>query len=114
MLPRNVLRKNLRVRFVSEVTVLYMLPDENTMKLLFIVKLIDSSSPDMEMWRYEENAMFFKREISTNRSIYSHMRFSQITYCKEIHPETLPVLCCFFVNVFKIWQTKRKGMNVML
>ena len=54
----------------------------------------------MEMWRYGENAMLFK-EVFQKRSNYSHMQFSQITYCNEIHPETLPVICCFLSMFLK-------------
>ena len=52
----------------------------------------------MYMWRYGENGMFFK-EIFQKRNF--DKQFSQITYCSEIHPETLPVLCCFLSMFLK-------------
>ena len=59
----------------------------------------------MEMWRYGENAMLFKEVFQkrnfNKQKLYSHMQFSQITYCDEIHPETLPVLCRFLSMFLK-------------
>ena len=84
-----------------------MLPDKNTKKRLFLVKLIAlfefSRDGDVEIRR---KCNVFQRGLSKEKfrqteAFYSHLQFSQITYCNEIHPETLPVLCCFLSMFLK-------------
>ena len=101
MLPRNVLRKNLRVRFVSEVTVLYMLPDENTKKLLFLVKLIAlfefSNYGDVEIRR--KCNVFQKRNFNKQKHLLSHAIFTNYILQRNSSRNTSGALL-FFCQCF--------------
>ena len=72
----------------------------------------------MEMWRYGENAMFFKevfqkRNFDKQKHLLSHAIFTNYILQRNSSRNTSSALL-FFVNVFKILQKKRKGMIVML